>query len=149
MLLFRFWCCRGVAGACHKVAGSTEAWIQEPATSGGCRRAKLCAVCSICCLMCMRIHVALQIGDFIGDELRFASEEGQLFHLPRDNHCEVSAGLCSSVRVVCALWLGSCSTCRTAHGMLAHHWSAGPGLQALRSAAVHFQLLGQAPCLRR
>ena len=30
-----------------------------------------------------------QIGDFIGDELRFASEEGQLFHLPRDNHCEV------------------------------------------------------------
>ena len=107
MLLFRFWCCRGVAGACHKVAGSTEAWIQEPATSGGCRRAKLCAVCSICCLMCMRIHVALQIGDFIGDELRFASEEGQLFHLPRDNHCEVSV-LSSTMHT---LLQGSCSTC--------------------------------------
>lgn len=32
---------------------------------------------------------AIWIGDFIGDELRFASEEGQLFHLPRDNHCEM------------------------------------------------------------
>lgn len=39
---------------------------------------------------------APQIGDFIGDELRFASEEGQMFHLPRDNHCEVSRMYCTN-----------------------------------------------------
>jgi hypothetical protein len=30
-----------------------------------------------------------QIGDFNADDLEFASEEGQIFHLPRDNHCDI------------------------------------------------------------
>jgi hypothetical protein len=32
---------------------------------------------------------AVWVGDFDPEALDFASEEGQVFHLPRDNHCEV------------------------------------------------------------
>ena len=82
-------------------------WSSSLLPAGAAAGPELCAVCSICCFMCMRIHIALQIGDFIGDELRFASEEGQLFHLPRDNHCEVSV-LSSNMHT---LLQGGCSTC--------------------------------------
>ena len=36
----------------------------------------------------MPLSLWLQVGDFHGDKLEFASQEGQVFHLPRDNHCE-------------------------------------------------------------
>ncbi|EFN56338.1 hypothetical protein CHLNCDRAFT_57598, partial [Chlorella variabilis] len=34
-------------------------------------------------------EAAIWVGDFHGDKLEFASQEGQVFHLPRDNHCEI------------------------------------------------------------
>ncbi|KAL4438157.1 hypothetical protein ABPG77_010518 [Micractinium sp. CCAP 211/92] len=32
---------------------------------------------------------AFWVGDFDGDSLEFVGEEGEVFHLPRDNHCEM------------------------------------------------------------
>jgi hypothetical protein len=37
------------------------------------------------------LRLLAQVGDFNGDELEFASQEGITLYLPRDNHCQASA----------------------------------------------------------